>query len=112
MKKHEEKLTTVSGDFIVIDSYDGAEHSRNDEGRTNVLSYSSQVFNNQTLAMGTSTSSSFNILTWMQMVGEEKPANIFPVVKDHYDEKHRMRSASSVVENYTFNYQRQPTAAL
>ena len=104
MKKHEEKLTTVSGDFIVIDSYDGAEHSRNDEGRTNVLSYSSQVFNNQTLAMGTSTSSSFNILTWMQMVGEEKPANIFPVVKDHYDEKHRMRSASSVVENCTFNY--------
>ena len=86
MKKHEKNGVHVRDEIAVIDCFDGAEHIQLDEGKINILSYNTQLFFSQTISVA-STSSSFNILTWMQVLGEEKCANIFPVMIPHYREK-------------------------
>ena len=75
------------GDVICLDSFDGAEHSRSNKKRVSLISFSSQLFSKTTLAMGSSTSSSFNIFTWQQVMSEEKESTIFPAVKSVFQEK-------------------------
>ena len=99
LRKHQSQNKALEGKVLVVDSYDGAEHSKNEEGRVNVLSYSTQMFTNKSLFQGFSSSSSFNILTWLQMLGEEKPSFIFPVIEQHYEEKHKIRSSGETIEN-------------
>eukprot|EP00978_Attheya_sp_CCMP212_P039102 scaffold200342_cov24-Attheya_sp.AAC.1 len=61
--------------MIVLDSNNGAEHSTTAGKRLNVVLYSSQIFSGKTVAAGVTTAESFNILTWQQVIGEEKCAN-------------------------------------
>eukprot|EP00978_Attheya_sp_CCMP212_P027084 scaffold90288_cov52-Attheya_sp.AAC.5 len=95
MKKKHAENGHLMGDnekLIVLDSYDGAEHSTTAGKRLNVVSYSSQaqVFSRGTVAAGVTTAGSFNILTWQQVIGEEKCANVFPVLESIFEQKKKL----------------------
>eukprot|EP00978_Attheya_sp_CCMP212_P039066 scaffold199806_cov47-Attheya_sp.AAC.1 len=88
--KHKETIgaaITEETKIIVLDSYDGAEHSTTSGKRKNVISFSSQVFCRETVASGVTTAGSFNILTWQQVMGEEKCSTLFPVLEKIFEEK-------------------------
>ena len=76
------KGRTMSGDVLVINSYDGAEHTNTKKGKTGIVSFSSQMCSTSTIKDGSSTAKSMNILTWQQMVGDENRKNIFPAIKE------------------------------
>ena len=93
LEKHRDKAINIVGNAAVLDSYDGAVHSNSDKARCNVVSFSSQLFSNSTVAGGASTASSKNILTWQQFVGEEKFGNLLPLLIPVFQKKHELRSA-------------------
>jgi hypothetical protein len=99
-KKFERKGHAMSGNIIVLDSYDGAEHSTTPGKRCNVVSYSSQVFNGSTVAAGFSTGQSLNILTWQQVQGEEKAPNVFAAVEDIFEQKQILMAENPNVTCY------------
>jgi hypothetical protein len=89
-KKHIKNIgdeITEGTKVIVLDSYDGAEHSTTAGKRKNVISFSSQLFCKETVASGETTAGSFNILTWQQVMGEEKASVLFPVLVPIFEEK-------------------------
>ena len=52
-----------------------------------------------------STAESFNILTWQQIVADEKLDHIIPVIKEIYEEKSRLRKNSMIIYNdCNFNF--------
>ena len=74
-------------ELIIIDSYNGVEHSKNHKSKTSLISFSSQLFNKKIIReLGYSTASPNNILTWMQLRGPEKPQNVLPVSTEVYKE--------------------------
>ena len=90
--KHSNSGRSIEGNALIIDSYDGAIHSNTDKKETNVVSYSSQLLTSSTVSAGAKPASSWNILTWMQISGKEKCANIFPAIQDVYKEKRLLRA--------------------
>ena len=75
-------------DVIVIDSFDGAEHSKSNKKRTSLISFSSQLFTPQMINSGKVTcGSSLNILTWQQLNGTESYINMMPAVKEYFGVK-------------------------
>ena len=88
--KRKRKFDDFIGDkeeLIIINSYDGAEHSKNHKSETSLISFSSQLFNEKIIQeLGYSTASPNNILTWMQLRGPEKPQNVLPVATEVYKE--------------------------
>ena len=80
----------LCGDIIMMDSFDGAEHSNNPRTCRNIVSYNSQLLSAGTINDGNSPAQSFNILTWQQVLGDEKCANIFPVVDSVYESKKKL----------------------
>lgn len=73
-----------------MDSFDGAEHCSSGRRRTSIVSFSSQIFSTKTVEEGASTSESFNILIWQQMICSENSENIFPVIDSIYEHKRQM----------------------
>ena len=64
---HNDKGRSIpeNSDVIVIDSFDGAEHSKSNKKRTSLITFSSQLFTPQMINLGKVTcGSSLNILTW------------------------------------------------
>ena len=70
-KKHKDRYNiTMEGNIIILDIYDGAQHQkRQQEKRTRIVSFSSQMISSSTLEAGATPEQSFNILTWIQMEG-------------------------------------------
>ena len=97
MEKHERNRTLGSSDenLIVLDSYDGAEHSQTPKKRLNIVSYNSQICSSSTIKNGCATTASYNILTWQQVIGDENCKTIFPVVGDVYNTKRELIKGSS-----------------
>ena len=80
MEKHAVKENTVlpSEDIIVINSFDGAEGFKSQKNVASVISFSSSVFSPSMInSRNVDSGSSFNILTWMQVMAKET----FPVMK-------------------------------
>ena len=75
----------------LVDTFDGAQHLVTDEGITDVTSFSSLMFSNNSYSNGNSIAEYGNILTWKQVVGKEEPSNIISSVKTHYDEKDALK---------------------
>ena len=78
----------VNEDLILINSFDGAESIRTEKELKGVISFSSQIYvpsavNSQRLAVG----SSFNILTWMQVIAKEALEVIQPCMKRFLEER-------------------------
>ena len=84
MKKQKSNNRTITGEVIVLDSYDGDEHYTSNQTKASITSYSSQIFaksmeNNKNESI--STAESFNIMTWQQILADEKLDNIISVVE-------------------------------
>ena len=74
-------------EIIVINSYDGAEHSKNHKSESSLISFSSQMFNEEIIReLGYSTASPNNIFTWAQLRGPEKPQYVLPFMHRVYQE--------------------------
>ena len=92
IQKHKDKAINIMENATIMDSYDGDIHSNSDKEGCNVVSFSSQMFSNSTVAGGASTASSKNILTWQQFAGEEKFCNLLPLLIPVFQHKHELRS--------------------
>ena len=92
--KHKDMNPEVKGKIIVLDSYDGANHKRD----SSVISFSSQMTSSTIVKNTVGAGSSLNILTWMQLEAAEKAANLFPVIKSIYKEKHELREKQAELE--------------
>ena len=79
---------------IIIDSYDGAEHSKNHEKDRNIISFSSKMICSKTFVEGSGDAgSSNNILTWCNLSAKETFENMNAIVKDINMEKKDKRRA-------------------
>ena len=88
----------LDDELIVMDSYDGAEHRSTSNKRISIISFSSQIISRSLIETAkASPASSLNILTWQQLVGEEKAVNLFPALMDMYTCKHEVRRKNGVV---------------
>ena len=103
--QHEKKgFSPLTQKLVVIDSHDGAEHGKTNKNITNIVSFSSKVVSKKSLDGGYGGGSSLDILTWQQMIGEEKPLNIFPAVNDYLLEKYEMIQNMSADEKNRINF--------
>ena len=93
-RKVQKKGRNITRNVTILESYDGAFHSNLDKARCNVVSFSSQVFSNETISNGVSTASSKNILTWQQFVGEETYFNLLPVINPVFRMKQEIQSST------------------
>lgn len=85
--KHNNYGRSIEGNALIIDKYNDTIHSNIDRKETNVVSYSSQLLTSSTVSAEAKPASSWNILTWIQISGKEKCANIFPIIQQVYEEK-------------------------
>ena len=72
VNKNENKNREMGDKIIVIDCYDGAQHTSLSKNKVNVVSYSSQMFTKDMVDEGYSPAGSLDILTWQQVAGPEK----------------------------------------
>ena len=106
VKKHLKDSRVVDGKVIIIDSYDGALHAEsNKNGRSSIVSFSSQMLSSSLLKYkGVTAGSSLNILTFQQMLGDEKAMNLFPAIENIFKTKSEIRLLNSNYNDrqYTF----------
>ena len=57
----------IGNNYLVVESYDGSDHSNNEEGYNNVLSLSSHMFLDETVDSGVTTGDIMDrkVLWWM-----------------------------------------------
>jgi len=68
-------------------SFDGAEHIDTKLGTMNIISFNTQIYCKALQDMGITTAASQNILTFMQLMAEEKIDIMLPYLNEHYTEK-------------------------
>ena len=85
------KKYELTGKRMYIDSFDGAEHIKTKKEKVSFVSFSTQGTSHASINNGYSTSSSFGILTWMQLKTEESRSTMLPALRDLYKEKAEMR---------------------
>ena len=78
-------------DFILIDSYDGAQHHNTCKKETNIVSFSTKLLSKTTLESGYGGGTSLDILTWQQMRGDEAAPTIYPAIESVLMDKYKMR---------------------
>ena len=86
LKKFDRKGQTVEDgdDLILINSFDGAEAIKTEKELKSVISFSSQMITPRLIQSGEiKAGSSFNILTWMQLVGKEELKILKPCMTDY-----------------------------
>ena len=86
-EKFEANNVPVSGEVMVLDSFDGARHVETKKKTVSIISFSSQICGKCTVNNNISTGSSFNILTWQKLKCEENKETMMPAVRDLYKEK-------------------------
>ena len=84
---------------IIIDSYDGAEHKKTTKGKIGIISFNSQMLSQFSIDKA-SPASSTNILTWQQVVGEEKFSTLLPALKKIYQSKAEIRADEESRKKY------------
>ena len=85
----------MNGNVGVIDSYDGAIHTNSDGKRLNIISFSSVAFSLDSFQHGWSTNQSCQILTWMQVIGEETLSTMISAAYEYYTHKRNIRNGYS-----------------
>ena len=80
-----------SNKLIIIDSYDGAEHKNTtSKGKVGIISFNSQLISPSAISE-VSPASTRNILTWQQVVGDEKFDTLLPALNKIYESKAAIR---------------------
>ena len=101
VKKHRKHQRKVEGNVIVIDSYDGAMHKKTSNGKCSVISFSSQLINSDILKHdGVTAGNSLNILTWQQMIADEKPQYIYLAIETIFETKKEMKVKQAETSNH------------
>jgi len=105
VKKLEKKGNEIGDDddVIVLSCFDGAEAIRSEKQVKGVISFSSllltpKLVNEEVLLAG----SSFNILTWMQILGKEELAVMKPCLMEYFNDRRELferRSKPSLLPN-------------
>ena len=67
--------------------FDGAEHVDTQLGTMNIISFNTQIYCKQLQDRGITTAASQNIITFMQLMSEEKIGIMLPYLNKHYAEK-------------------------
>ena len=80
----------LDGSQIIIDSYNVTEHEKTTKGKIGIISFNSQMLSQFSIDKA-SPASSTNILTWQQVVGEEKFSTLLPALKKIYQCKAEIR---------------------
>ena len=76
-KKHESKGNVMCNgdDVIILNSFDGADVIKSKDNLSSVMSFSSQMFTpSQIQEKKVRSGSSFNVFTWLQVIGKESIA--------------------------------------
>ena len=107
-KKHISKGLSINQEqsTLVVDSIDGAEHSRSKKEITSVISFSTMLttpdwINSKKMTAG----SSHNILTWQNLRGKEDYETMMLAVKDYFQSKRALITAQeqeSTRSNYWY----------
>ena len=98
--KHGRTLSSDS-DVIVLDSIDGAEHTRSNKSIRSVLSFSSSLFSSDWIIKKEVTAgSSLNILTWQQVQAVENLPTMLATTQEYYKQKSELRSTGN--DRYSF----------
>ena len=74
-----------------MDCFDGAEHVKTKKKNISFISFSTVMTCKSTIESGQSTSTSFGILTWMQLKCAEKREYMFPILRTLYKEKSQLK---------------------
>ena len=91
-QRYHKRNIKMTGNFMVLNSYDGAEHLKTEKKRTNIISFSSKLLGASVIKCGVTAGGSRNILTWQQVKGEEKANVVVPALESQY------RSMCAIVE--------------
>ena len=89
VEKHKKEGRHFSDTAINLDSFDGAQHNSSVTGQISITSFNTTQISNS-MCEHNSTSSSNNILTWMQTEGPETIERILPCIWDHYRQKNML----------------------
>ena len=93
----------IGDDLIVIDSFDGAEHLKSKKKVMNVISFSSCLYTSDMIASRVvSAASSFNILTWQQILGKEELSVLLPALGDYFVTEQLKRQQHSTPNTYYY----------
>ena len=87
----------------MLDSFDGAQHCHNVKNPMSIISFSSQLLSKCSIHKIGSSAESVNIFTWMQELCEEKPENLFPVLREVYEEKYNLTMKSAFDDIYFYD---------
>ena len=85
-------------------SLSNAKHRKTPGKQLNVLSYSYQVLSGSNFASGFTKGDSLNILTWQQVIGEEKSPNLFASVRGIFVEKYILMEDNPNIYCYSMHY--------
>ena len=91
-KKHEVKGVSIKDgeDIIILSSFDGAEAMKSDNNSISVISYSSSMLTPRMIqSKEVRAGASFNILTWMQVIGKEELKVLQCTLKDYFEERRK-----------------------
>ena len=105
--KHEQKGRKVEGEMMLIFSYDGAVFCKNKNGESSILSYNVQLWHPSMAAseLGekkVTTATPSNIITFMQVICNEKLETVFPVIIEYYKSKRTSRLAVICIVNLSY----------
>jgi len=75
-----------------------------EDGHESIISFSLQLFETESVHFEYSTASSFDILTWKQVMSKESSESVLPAVKNHYNEKELLRDKQVLNGKQIFFY--------
>ena len=88
-QRYKKNGVTLKDSCVVLNSYDGAIHENTEKKRTHIISFSSRLPSESYTKIYAGGSK--EILTWQQMLGEEKVEYIFPALDPMYRRIKNMR---------------------
>ena len=101
-KKHEVQGHPIENgeSVILLNSFDGAEAIRSKDNLSTIISFSSQIFSaNQIQDKHIASGSSFNILTWMQVIGKESIKVLRTVLSTYFESRQKILEGSSRISS-------------
>jgi hypothetical protein len=108
-KKHEVEQHPIKDgtEVLLLNSFDGAEAIRSKDNVSSVISFSSQIFTaSQIQEKEIKAGSSFNMFTWLQVLGKES-ISVMKVVGEEYFKKEKCfwrLVLSTYVEKFRFHF--------
>ena len=87
----------------MLDSFDGAQHCHNVKNPMSIISFSSQLLSKYSVHEVGSSAENGNIFTRMQELCQEKTENLFPVLREVYEEKYNITMKSVGDEIYFYD---------